>query len=461
ITPQKQPGMDQREQEQSGASGEQIKALMQQVADLKLKIERQKFEYEQMLQRNEEQYSAKEKELLAKAQRDGSDTDKEREKQLSEKYRQFDRALREKTEAYEKQLDENDRAFKAFKQETQAKETTLRQLIATKEIEAQQKLEKEKKALNDELAAIKTSAEQLRLYMIKLKEELKVKSAVVEEKDEQLDLLNKKLALYSGEDIPNQQKLAGIASRDLEISRKENARLQQELDNLNVLLSKEKEGYEAELAQQKKIMEELRRKSAEDSEKRLISLEEKYEKKIFALTEEKDAIRRNAAMEREKALASQQQEMSAQTGNVSQEWEKKIKLIEARYSKQLRALEEEKEKAARESESKLRELSDKLRAKVAEDEQIKVKLGSFRSNQVGLLEEMLISKATLMLKLPQNFRGAEKEKAQIYFERAMTGIIAKDYARAKSDLEQVISMEPDNQITIDIMQSLDFLLKRI
>jgi predicted Zn-dependent protease len=123
-------------------------------------------------------------------------------------------------------------------------------------------------------------------------------------------------------------------------------------------------------------------------------------------------------------------------------------------------METEQEKMAQESEEKLRDVSDKLRKKVTEDEALKVQVSSFHKNQVELLEEMLTSKATMLLKLPQDFQGQEKEKAQIYFDRAMNAVLSRNYARAKYELEQVLLIEPDNQMAINILASLGFLLER-
>ena len=71
-----------------------------------------------------------------------------------------------------------------------------------------------------------------------------------------------------------------------------------------------------------------------------------------------------------------------------------------------------------------------------------------------------MSKVTMMQNLTLDFKGQEKERARIYFQRAMTAILKKNYARAKYELEQVLTIQPDDQITVDILESLEFLLER-
>ncbi|MBI4846094.1 MAG: hypothetical protein HY810_06465, partial [Candidatus Omnitrophica bacterium] len=143
--------------------------------------------------------------------------------------------------------------------------------------------------------------------------------------------------------------------------------------------------------------------------------------------------------------------------NESQE---KLATLQIENLQRLEGLNNENEKLKTEFEAKLKEAYEKLRGDVVEDEQLKSKLTLVRNDQAALLEDILKSKATMMKTLSQDFIGKDKESAQSYFDRAMEAILKKNYMRAKYELEQVLFLEPQSQIAMSILGSLNFLLER-
>ena len=87
-------------------------------------------------------------------------------------------------------------------------------------------------------------------------------------------------------------------------------------------------------------------------------------------------------------------------------------------------------------------------------------MSGVQKNQMEMLEEMLLSKAKMMQKVSPRFKREQKDKAEAYFDRGMSAILKKNYARAKYELEEVLLIEPDNQMTINMLGSINFLLEK-
>ncbi len=414
IAPKKENGM-QREQEIGSSLSEtsrdnQIKALSQQIKDLNEKLDTQKKAYEQLLTQKDEEFAAKQLDIESKNKKDLSGAEKLSDQKLAEKYRQLDEALREKELMYSQKIVEQEQKFKDYFLQSEEKEQSLRQLIAAQEVEFNKKRQEETKELNNKIQTLQDSSEQLKIYLIKLKEELKLKAIVIQEKDKQVSVLNEKLALYSEEAIGPEKNGSNIITQELERVRDENTRISKELELSQQQLAKYQETQADTVDKKKKQTEAL------------------------------------------------QTELDAKLAAANFSWEKKINLQESKYDKQIKQLEQDNEREKEELKLKLDGISAKLRDKVSENEELKSKLNSFRSNQVGLLEELLLSKAEMLKKIPQDFKGENKDRAQSYFQQAMNSIISKNYSRAEYELKQVLSLEPNHQMTINILGNLNFLL---
>ena len=108
----------------------------------------------------------------------------------------------------------------------------------------------------------------------------------------------------------------------------------------------------------------------------------------------------------------------------------------------------------------MEKVSGQLRAKIDKDEKMKNKLSGVKEDQMVLLEEMLLSKAKMLQKVSPGFKQEQQGKAETYFKRAMSAILKKNYARAKYELEEVLLIEPDNQMTINMLGSINFLIDK-
>ncbi len=390
----------------------QIRVLNQRVKDLNEKIEKQRKVNEKELEINKKEYEQKHAELQEKYRLRTEEAVKVLEDKLNKKYVQLDEIIRGKERTYAEEIFKREQELEKTKKQAQNKEKTLRQMTADKELEYGRSIEREKHKYVKENEALKKSSGQLKMYIIKLKEELKTKSIIVSEKNNQIQVLNKKLALYSGEETSQAYKISRIVKKELENIKRENKRQKGEIEDLKNQLAEQKSTLEMKLAKQKKTIMNLQR----DAEAEIL--------------------------------------------HNSFEWEKKLRIQEAKYIRQIRILEKENEKLQSDYERKIEKVSEKLRGKIDKDEKIKSKLNSVRKNQIDLLEEMLLSKAAMMQKISPDFKRARKDKAETYFKRAMSAILKKNYARAKYELEEVLLIEPDNQMTINMLGSINFLLEK-
>ncbi|MFH1092527.1 MAG: hypothetical protein V1739_00055 [Candidatus Omnitrophota bacterium] len=390
----------------------QIRVLNQRVSDLNEKLEKQSKVYDQELEIKEKEYKQKHADLEETYRIRSEQEVKVLEDKLNKKYAQLDEIIRNKEKIYAEEIFKREQEIERTKNQSQEKEITLRQMTADKELEHGQNIEKEKQKYVEENEGLKKSSEQLRMYIVKLKEELQTKSIIVSEKNNQILILNKKLALYSGEETNEAYKISNIVKEELDNVKKENKRQKEELDDLKNQLAEQKSTLETRLAKQNKTIMNLQR----DAEAEIL--------------------------------------------HNSFEWEKKLRIQEAKYIKQISSLEKENEKLKSDYERKIEKVSDQLRNQIDKDEKIKNKLSGVKKNQMDMLEEMLLSKATMMQKVSPDFKRAQKEQAEAYFKRGMNAILNKDYARAKYELEEVLLIEPDNQMTINMLGSINFLLEK-
>jgi len=411
-----QPAGAEREQEFTRESqallekDSQIRILTQRLKDLSDKMENQRMVYEKALLEKDKELAFEKEKIKQRYEKSSSQELEEFQDKLTDKYRQLDKIVREKEKTHAQELLAKDQEIKNIKEQAAEQEKMLRQLIAEKELKSNQMLEEEKQKYENENQDLKKSSEQLRMYLLKLKEELKARDTIISEKNNQIAVLTKKLALYSGEE--RNIKISKVMKEDIANLRSENRRLQKTVAELTKRLKEQKRVLQAKLASQKATITDL------------------------------------------------QKEREAELLHNSYEWEKKMRIMEAKYIKQIRMLEEENANLEQEFELKVEKVSEKLREKIAEDQQIRDKLNNVRQNQVDLLEEILLSKATMMQKVKPDFKKEQKDRAQACFSRAMNAILNKDYARAKYELEEVLLIDPNNQMTINMLGSINFLLKK-
>ncbi|MFH1460674.1 MAG: hypothetical protein ABIG64_09950, partial [Candidatus Omnitrophota bacterium] len=330
-----------------------------------------------------------------------------KDKEYSLKLKQLEIDLQEqflsKERALSQQIKTKDKEVQTIQEQVKQKEKESIAILAARDSELENKLLKEKELYDKELKKIEASSKQLELELEKIKQMLESEKAKSEEKDEKIVFLNEKLDSYKN--IKEIEKTAIIIQN-------ENKRLQNELDRIEGELLQQKNMYQAKIAQQEKEMQNIQK----DTQNKL--------------------------------------------DNSTANWDKKILAIESRYLNQIEKLETTNAQLREEHETQLNNVTKKLRAQVKQDEELKSKVETFSSTQTALMEEMLESKATMLLKLTQDFTGPQKEKAQNYFDRGMEAILIGKYSQAKYELEQVLKINPDNQETIDILSSLDFLLQK-
>lgn len=240
------------------------------------------------------------------------------------------------------------------------------------------------------------------------------------------------------------------------------AKKEEEIDRLNQQIQEQKNISAQNLDSRGGVIEEARNQ-VEDQKNKYEDLLGQKNKQISEINKnllDQKAIFENRLAKQNTSMTTLENKYEEKLIKNSEEWEKKIKLLEAKYMNNLQQVEESKLKAEQEYKKRLEDVAVKLKDKAIEDNELKTKMVNFRQNQVELLEEMLMSKATMMQNLTLDFKGQEKERAQIYFQRAMKAILKKNYASAKYELEQVLKIEPEDQITVDILGSLEFLIGR-
>ncbi|MCK4995121.1 MAG: hypothetical protein KAS13_08785 [Candidatus Omnitrophica bacterium] len=390
----------------------QIRVLNQRVKDLNKKLEKQSKVYDKEMEIKEKEYKQKHVQLEEKYKLKTEEEVSILEEKLNKKYVKIDEIIRSKETMHAEEIFKREQEIEKTKKQAQAKEKTLRQMTADKELEYGQSIEKEKHRYLEENESLKKSSEQLRIYIVKLKEELTTKAIVVSEKNSQIQTLNEKLALYSGEEMSDAYKISRIVKEELNNFKIENKRQKGEIQDLKNSMAEQKSILEIKLAKQKKTIMNLQR----DAEAEILQN--------------------------------------------SFEWEKKLRIQEAKYIKQIRILEKENENLQSGYERKIEKVSDQLRLKIEKDEKIKNKLSDVKENQMALLEEMLLSKAKMMQKVSPSLKKEQQGKAEAYFKRAMSAILKKNYARAKYELEEVLLIEPENQMTINMLGSINFLLDK-
>ncbi|MCG2712108.1 MAG: hypothetical protein L6416_07275 [Candidatus Omnitrophica bacterium] len=265
----------------------QIRALNQRLKDISGKIEKQSKLYDQELEIKEKEY-------------------KQKHAELDEKYR-----IRSEQE------------IENIKNQAQKKEATLRQMTADKELEYGQSIEKEKHKYIQENEALKKLSEQLKMYIVKLKEEQKINSLIIPEKNDQIQVLDKNLALYSKEETSEAYEISRLVKEELDNVKKENKRYQGEIEDLKRQLAEQKSILETRLAKQKKTIMNL------------------------------------------------QGDAEAEMLHNSFEWEKKLRIQEAKYIKQIGSLEKENKKLQNDYERKIEKVSEQLRKQIVKDEEIK------------------------------------------------------------------------------------------
>lgn len=391
-----------------------------------MELEKQSEVYNQTLIQKDKENEAKIKEITDTYTNKMAQFEQKFDEKLMEKYKQLEVSLREKELSYAQQVVEKENELKALKEQAAETENMLRQALAKKEVEFSQKLEEEKNNLTNTLAAQKKTGDQLKIYLVKLKEEVKLRDSMLKEKEEQITLLNQKLAIMSEAEVADKKKFESVVKDELEIAKKENGRLQEDIKKL-------KYG--------------------------IIQLKDEYEKKIAG----KNILFQEA-----------QQQAEVNVAQNSSQWQVKLQEQEEKYKEQLREKAQEKEKTKQGYESSLQKLQDELQNKINENEALMAKLSALENSQIYLLESLETKaekirkskeeKATGTRQEAQDKRikqdGSAKEKSKFHFERSMAAIAKKNYAQAKKEIEQVLLIEPDNQLARSILENLNFLLER-
>jgi len=349
----KTPPVFQREQERlSGVApaektSSQAKDLERQIEELKQVLKKQKESYEQLLAQkdmgyelkiseNDNQYKTNLEKLKKEKQACEQmflHKDKEHELKMWEKDKQHKLALAnlEKKMLFEnkenaKKLRQKTKELKLFHAQSKTQEKVLLDSVAEEKAKFKQKFEDAQKKFNNESKVMEASLVQLRDYLAKFKAELRRKTVILKEKDDQISVLNKKIALFSGEEIEYQKKAVEIMGGELENAKNENKRLRKELQDLTVELAQREDDLESKLEEQKDSIQEVQ----EQSEVDLVS-------ESFI-------------------------------------WEKKIQILNNKHEKQLETMKRNYEKVVERIKSQLERVTDKLRDKVSENAELKSKL---------------------------------------------------------------------------------------
>ncbi len=397
-------------------SNKQIDGLIGRTRELEKKIDKQETEYEQAMVRKYKEHQDKIKQITEELER-------EYEKKLREKYSQLDNALREKNLTYSAQTRKGEEEFKSLEENKDKKEKMLRQLMAKKEMEFNQKLEVEKHKLGKEIKSLRKASKQLRIYLGKVKENLNVKELIIKEKDSQIVVLNKKIALLSEDALIDEKRALALMQEELNIIKSENARLKKERQQDQLKIAQLKNEHEEKIAQQESLVLNTKKK--------------------FNIKLEKG----------------------------SSQWDKKLRVMEGKYQRQIKDLERKREKETEQLKAQLTDISEKLRLELKENEELKIELAAFRGNQVYLMG-ILASKASRIREPKQliatfpifdgkkenEVSSLEKEQAKLHFDRAMDAIVQKKYAKAKYEIKRVLSIEPDSRMALNILDNLNFLL---
>ena len=387
--------------------------LKEELNQTQQKMLQQQKEFEQSLIDKNKELEAKRNVMEDKYQSELSQEKKELSDQLLDKYSQMEKVLKAKEEEYTQTLAEKDKEIESLKKEALANEKNLRLMTAQKEMDLSQGFEKEKQTLEEKVAALKKSQEQLLVYMVKIKEDLKVKDEMLKSKDEQLSVLNKKIALYAGGESYDEKKLTDVLKQDLQTVKNDNDRLQNEISKQTTEFAAQKENYEWKIAQQQKAL---------DNAQRLYEAEKK--KADF-------------------------------------DWQQKLKLAKAESQQELDRQKQDQAKVIADYEQKIKEITGLLQQKIEAENSLKDQLRDFRDEQVQALESMIKKKAEMLQASASADAGTAGNKTvNEYFDRAMAAINEKNYLRAKYELEQILAIDKKNQMAINMLGNLDFLLKR-
>ena len=377
------------------------------------KVITQKADYEKTLIEKNQELQIGENRWKDQVETQVSQEKKAYSDKLLEKYQQLEQVLKDNELKSAQSLTEKQSEIEQLKKESFSGEKNLRELMAQKELSLIQGFEKEKKTLIEKTEAMQKSQDQLRLYLVKLKEEAQLREDTLKSREDQIQILNKKLALYAGEEDYEEKKLGDVLREDLKTIKKENERLGAEITRLKTESDKQKENYEWKLAKANKALDAWEGRNESDLNK------------------------------------------SAQL------YEKKMKIAEAGFQQQLEQLKAERVQENEVYEAKLKQISLLLEEKIKEENKLKENLGNFRNTQLSVLEDVLTTKAEMMHKTtPAQPSTEQDKKLKEYFDRAMAAINEKNYSRAKYELEQVLAIDKNNQFAANMLSNVDFLIKK-
>ncbi|MCM8813185.1 MAG: hypothetical protein NC924_04525 [Candidatus Omnitrophica bacterium] len=329
------------------------------------------------------------------------------------KYKQLDQALREKDKQYQDKLAATDQELAATKKKGDEREQMLRRMLVQKEEELNKKNADEQRALIEEVAGLRKASEQLQAYVIKIKEDLKLKNMLLKEKDTRIAALNEKFSVLSA---------AGVATE------KVNPVIQEELD----ALERENRQLQAET-------ERLRQELAGQSKEHAAAI---------------DALQNKFVQE--------QRQLQREMSNSSVTWEDKIRLVEGKYLRQLDDLKKEQDALRSQYERQLKQMADKLREKIRENEQLSRGGAAAEQNKSQqAVRTMLESEAKIAQRQTEGERDSEdKQKARVHLDRAAEAIVRKNYARAKRELESALALDRGSMLANTMLENVNFLLQQ-
>ncbi|MCP4650567.1 MAG: hypothetical protein GY853_10885 [PVC group bacterium] len=335
------------------------------------------------------------------------------DKRIAEKDKQIEKVFKRKItkeqelEVVLKEKESVDQKNKELKQQIEKQDKLYKKQIAGKEKERKRK---EKKA-QGKIKKLEKETTQLKTDMLTGKEKIKEQKLDLKQKEKQIIDLKSKVEFFSERALTEEKKA------ELRILEAESNKLEQELHKVKYDMTSMQSKYKDKLLQHKSTV-----------------LDEQ-EKKQTELVENKTV------------------------------WEKKIEILELKYLKQIRVLGKESEKNNAHFNDQLRKLSNKLREKEKRNELLEKKLSSYRDDKKHLLTQVLANKASRakgvlqVSSMKPNFKGKNKEKAKVHFDKAMHAISQQEYPTAKYEMEKALRLQPKNKMAAEILANINFLLE--
>ncbi|MFH2144974.1 MAG: hypothetical protein ABII75_02985, partial [Candidatus Omnitrophota bacterium] len=406
--------------EKLNSAAKQIRDLEKQAALVQEQLEKQGQIFNQTLEQKELEYKQKAKKITNSYEEKVGEFEKNYEQKLMEKYKQLEAALKDKETNYDKELLAREKEFATLKEQLESSVKMLRQLLAQKELEFNQAFAREKDEAGKKNEVLQKSAEQLKIYVAKIKEELRLKDSAISERDNKIAALNSKISLFSGEDISYKKKIDALMQEEIEGFKREKKRLEDALEKVENNFKKQEAEY-------------------------LVKLQEK-----------------------ENALNKAERQLQIDVADNNLAWKDKMKRAEEKYAEKLNELQNNTEFLEGQYQLQVLRLAGQVEKKEQENAELKKKLQAYYNNRpMELLEELRAEKMERKRDTRSepviaalDFKGQQQERAKMHFEKAMDAIVKKNYLKAKNELEQLLLIEPDSKLAINTMGRLNILMDR-